>query len=184
MSETPHALLFALGMVVVPMVASCDLIDRPQVHPHPDNVEDESIPAVSSGACDGPDPIPLSEIFDDEGRLLDSPPEEGTLVAVEGIPHANLFCTQKGCNAECCENSCGYLADCAYSLPVGGQLDEFCVAHDDFSCGGTDCSPVCRPFSTDPQNRYRFVGRLEYKEPVRGGGAVLRVDSYCRIDES
>lgn len=39
-------------------------------------------------------------------------PVRGSIVALEGMPRANMICSQRGCASECCDNGCGADTEC------------------------------------------------------------------------
>lgn len=162
-------------------VSSCALFG-PAKEEHPRDVETSSAPKTSGGACEGDDAPTLapSAFFAGPYEPSSARPEAGAIVAFEGVPQAQLVCTQLGCQFECCENSCGALDDCAYVLrDENDRGKEVCLSHDAFACGGHDCSPFCEPFSHAPKQKYRFVGRIDYRDRSAGKTPVLRVDRFC-----
>jgi hypothetical protein len=170
------------GVVASLALTGCAALDGHRPSEHPRDVEQESIPAVSSGECAGPEPTDQASLFEGAYELSDDIPESGTRVTLVGRPMGVLICTQLGCASSCCDNSCGYSPDCPYSLRVG-ENNEVCLQHGDYQCGGTDCSPWCEPFSTDPKHDYRFVGTLRHGEDVDAmGRVVLEVESQCRVE--
>lgn len=175
----------AIGVVAfVTSVAlvGCALLDGHSPSKHPRDVEQESIPAVGSGECDGPEPTAADSLFVGPYEIADDIPESGTTVAFVGEPIGSLTCTQLGCASSCCDNSCGYSPDCPFMLRVD-DYNEVCLQHPDYACGGTDCSPWCEPFSTEPEHDYRFVGTLRHGDGVDfAGRVVLEVESHCRVE--
>lgn len=160
-----------LSVVVAAVcLASCN--SGPQRRPHSSDVETSTAPAAASGECDGAPVFEVASLVPSEAQPASSRPEEGSVVAVEGVPQPQMVCTMLACDAACCNNSCGYARECPYSLRVDDK--EICLLREDFQCGGTDCSGWCSPFSTQPKHRYRFVGKLE--------GAKLHVQKFCRLD--
>ena len=157
---------------LLPALAACYHFEH-----NPKDRELDDVPLLSSGACDGPEVVPLHTLYVGPYELSPERPDAGSSVAFQGTPRPMLICTELGCSWECCENSCGYDPDCAYFLRVD-EYNEVCLASPDFACGGTDCSPWCQPFSTSPRFGYRFTGTITY-DIMR---ATLQVDSYCRVD--
>jgi hypothetical protein len=158
--------------------AACGFVGH-HFEKHRDDIESESIVSTAAGGCSHVEIVAASQLFDGPYEFADDRPVDGTRVAFEGMPQGQLACTQLGCEWECCENSCGYAPECTFSLrPEGDEYNRLCLSHADFACGGTDCSPWCAPFSTEPEHRYRFVGTIHYD----GSRARLDVDEYCRID--
>ena len=141
------------------------------------DIEDPDIPPLSSGACDDVPVMAVQDLYVGPYELSPTRPDAGTVVAFEGRPTAMLMCTERGCEWECCDNACGYDPECACSLRAD-DYNRLCLASDGFACGGTDCSPWCRPFSTAPEYTYRFVGSIRYN----GLLAYLDVAAYCRIE--
>lgn len=164
-------------LVLVVLLPSCGLIGH-HFEKHPDDVESASVAPLSSGACDGVTALAPESLFVGPYELAEDAPEAGTAVAVDGIPDGVLLCTQLGCRWECCDNSCGYEEGCAYTIRVN-SYNAICLSHSDFACGGTDCSPWCRPFSTEPRHTYRFVGTIRYEGL---GRPYIDVTAYCRHD--
>ena len=149
---------------------------------HPRDVETTSAPKVTAGSCEGDEAPTLAPASFFSGlRPSDTRPAAGSIVAFEGIPLAQLICTQKGCQSECCDNSCGFQTECPYVLRDEGapSTNEICLAHSSFECGGTDCSPFCEPFSHAPKQKYRFVGRVEYRNASLGQTPILRIERFC-----
>lgn len=153
--------------------------------PHADDVEVASVPLVASGECDGAPLVDAASFFTGPLVLSDGRPKQGTVIAVDGAPQARMVCTLMGCNSECCNNGCGHSGGCTYVIAAGAE-NEICLGRDDFACGGTDCSGWCRPFSTHPSHRYRFVGEVVYvgvAEPKTSvPGVKLQVQKFCRLD--
>jgi hypothetical protein len=147
-----------------------------RIHEHPDDREDQGVPGIVEGGCDDADVVELSSLFGADGLPAADAPV-GQRVALEANPEGVLICTQRGCNFECCDNGCGYELGCAYQL--GDGLSAVCLDHEDFRCGGSDCSAYCSPLSQAPAHDYRFVGTLE----LRGGRLTLATEAYCRADE-
>lgn len=169
------------GFLAVLALTSCALVG-PSKEDHPRDVETSSAPKVTAGACEGDDAQTLapSTFFDGPFKPSDTRPAAGSIVAFEGIPQAQLICTQLGCNSECCDNSCGFDRDCPYVLrDENDRSNEVCLSHDSFACGGTDCSPFCEPFSHAPKQRYRFVGHIDYREQSLGQTPILRIERFC-----
>jgi hypothetical protein len=170
----------ALGLVLI--LSSCALIG-PSKEQDPRDVETSSAPKITGGACEG-DVAPTlapSTFFAGPFKPSESRPAAGSIVAFEGIPRAQMMCTQKGCEFECCDNHCGFDAECPYVLQdESDPQNEVCLAHSSFACGGTDCSPFCEPFSHTPQQKYRFVGHVDYREQSLGKTPILRVEKFCQ----
>jgi hypothetical protein len=141
------------------------------------DVESDAVPRLAPGRCDDAAVVAATSLFDASFEPSPDRPPEGSRVALEGIPRAVLACTQLGCSWECCDNGCGSSPECTYDLPVGAGTS-VCLAGAGLTCGGTDCSPYCTPFSTAPKRRYRFVGTLRY----RARETFLDLETYCRID--
>ena len=146
------------------------------IQAHPDDVERDDIPDCATTDL----AVMRAEDFfagADPWVPAEDRPEDGETVAVVGWPRGGLLCTQLGCSFDCCDNSCGFMGDCAYSLEAGHPSNQVCLSHEDFACGGTDCSPYCRPFGRDPRHQYRFVGEVFYED---GPDPIIRVKDYCR----
>lgn len=172
----------ALCLVSGLSVLSACALFGPSKEEHPRDVETSSAPKISGGACEGDDAPTLapSSFFAGPYEPSSSRPAIGSIVAFEGIPRANMMCTQKGCEFECCNNSCGAELDCEYVLrDQNDQFNEVCLSHASFACGGSDCSPFCEPFSHAPHQKYRFVGRVEYREKSLGQKPILRIEKFC-----
>lgn len=142
------------------------------------DIEDPNIPAVSSGLCEGAEILSVESLYKEPYLLADALPTEDARVAFEGKPLGGLVCTQLGCDFECCDNSCGYSGDCPFSLKAADGYNYLCLRLESFACGGTDCSPWCEPFSTEPAHDYRFVGKLRYTGKL---SAALEVEAFCRL---
>lgn len=171
----------SIVVVALSCLASCAILG-PSKEENPRNVESANAPKTSDGACEGDDAPTLAPatFFAGPYEASKTRPAAGTFVAFEGIPRAQLICTQKGCNSECCDNSCGYESDCAYVLrDDNDRFNEICLEHSTFNCGGTDCSPFCEPFSSSPKQRYRFVGHIDYREQSLGQTPLLRIERFC-----
>lgn len=165
-----------LGMLLFAF-SSCFL--GPSYEKNDKDVEDAGIEGVSLGLCDDVPVLSVESLFVEPYQLSDQLPAPGARVAFEGKPQGGLICTQLGCNFECCDNSCGYSEDCPFSLEAADGFNRLCLQHKSFACGGTDCSPWCVPFSTEPAHAYRFVGTVEV-----GSGLAnihLKVESFCRL---
>jgi len=159
-------------LACVPVLASCLHFEH-----NPKDRELADVPALSSGACDGPELASLDDLYSGPYALSPGRPDAGSTVAFEGRPEPMLICTELGCAWECCDNSCGTDPGCTYFLPVD-DYNSLCLSSPDFDCGGTDCSPWCQPFSTSPRHDYRFTGTIRYDSMH----ATLDVASYCRVD--
>jgi hypothetical protein len=159
------------GLVLTVAAAAVFLVDcsGDLFRSNPGDVEEEA-PSVATGECDG---VPIF----DRDHLIKRVPRAGTIVALDGVPRARIVCTLKACDTECC-NECGSPVGCPYALP--SDEGDVCLSHPDFQCGGMDCALECNPFSSAPQHRYRFVGKVVY-EPAYGE-PTLEVQKFCRID--
>jgi hypothetical protein len=122
--------------------------------------------------------MPAEALYQAPYVLAENLPPAATRVAFEGVPLGAVLCTQLGCASECCDNGCGFASECPFALPID-RYNELCLVHETYACGGTDCSPWCHPFSTEPRRRYRFVGELSYQGRTR---ASLAVTSVCWDD--
>jgi hypothetical protein len=163
-------------------LSSCALFG-PSKEEHPRDVETSSAPKVTGGACEGDDAPTLAPatFFAGPYEPSDTRPAMGSIIAFEGIPQAQLICTQRGCEFECCDNACGFDADCPYVLrDENDAYNEVCLSHSSFACGGNDCSPFCEPVSHAPRQKYRFVGRVEYREKSLGQTPILRIEKFCQ----
>lgn len=160
-------------------LSACALFG-PSKEEDPRDVEKGDAPKVMAGACDGDQAPTLapSSFFAGPHEASRERPAIGALVAFEGIPRAQIVCSQRGCEFECCDNGCGADTECAYTLGDDAG-NEVCLAHDSFACGGTDCSPFCEPFSSSPKQRYRFVGHIDYREQSLGQTPLLRIERFC-----
>lgn len=172
------------GLVFAVLLSSC-VLERYSKEDHPRDVETTSAPKIDQGACENDDAPTLapSSFFAGPHRASPTRPAAGSVVAFEGVPLAQLICTQLGCESECCDNSCGGSTDCEYVLRDESGVNEVCLSHPSFACGGTDCSAFCEPFSSAPKRRYRFVGRVEYREQSVGQPPILRVERFCQAGE-
>lgn len=150
----------------------------PSKEAHPDNVERDDIPTVASGACGTAPPVDPATYFSGPNVANAVKPPAGTELVFEGVPRGRGLCAQKGCSFECCDNACGSEKDCPYALSVD-EYNHVCLTHPDFTCGGSDCSFFCKPFSDEPRRRYRFVGLVRYDEATR---PILDVTRFCRAD--
>ena len=138
--------------------------------------EEETFLSAEEGGCEV-EVVELSSFFNEDRELSADRPPEGSLITLEGRPQSNMICTMLGCNWECCNNSCGYMTGCAYSLNVD-SYNKICLSHESFSCGGTDCSPWCSPFSSNPQHDYRFYGSVSYED----NWPTLEVERICVVE--
>jgi hypothetical protein len=139
----------------------------------------EAAPPLASGECEGVPVVETDAVF----ASPESRRGAGQVVALDGTPLAGLVCTQMGCAEKCCNNACGSPEGCAFTLAT--EQGNLCLSHKDFACGGTDCSPWCRPFSLTEQGRYRFVGTVVYPaagQEASGNGATLQVQKVCRLN--
>ncbi|MBN2499104.1 MAG: hypothetical protein JXR96_31235 [Deltaproteobacteria bacterium] len=168
----------SLALATCLALCGCELFGH-HFSKHPDDVEMDSAPLASTGACDGAPRIDPASLFDGPYSLAIQAPPEGSRVAVDGRPVPMLICTQLGCAWECCDNACGDELGCTYTLPAGPS-NELCLDGEGFACGGTDCSPWCKPFSTEPEHSYRFIGTLRYEQP---GRAWIEIERFCRHDD-
>ncbi|EAU66222.1 hypothetical protein STIAU_8284 [Stigmatella aurantiaca DW4/3-1] len=139
----------------------------------------EAAGAAASGACQDAPTVELPSLFASPADAA-SRPEAGAVVAMEGTPLAGLVCTLMACDAKCCNNACGSTEGCPFTLAT--EQGNLCLSHQDFACGGTDCSPWCRPFNLSEKRRYRFVGTLSYQAGQEPPGATLHVQKFCPID--
>ncbi|MDP3504546.1 MAG: hypothetical protein Q8S33_29680 [Myxococcales bacterium] len=82
---------------------------------------------------------------------------DGEVVAVEGVPKADVRCTALACADEACCNECSGAYVLEHEGSDGGMA---LVLHLDGlgSCSGWDCNLECQPFGWKPTTRYRFVG--------------------------
>lgn len=158
------------------VAVGCGALLGYRIHEHPDDREDPDVDSVAEGGCADAEIVALASLFGDDGLPAADAPV-GRRLALEGNPEGVLICSQRGCNFECCDNGCGYEIGCAYQLGEG--LSAVCLDHEDFRCGGSDCSAYCSPLSQAPEHDYRFVGTLE----LRGGRLTLALDEYCRADD-
>ncbi|MCA9588453.1 MAG: hypothetical protein KC657_24215 [Myxococcales bacterium] len=163
---------------VAAWMCGCGL--TPTKEAHPEDVE-KPAPSAADGSCDGVPVVAAASLFGGPYQLVDegARPAEGSRVAFEGAPQGIAMCSQKGCAFECCDNACGAATDCPYALTVG-KYNRVCLSNAAFTCGGTDCSGYCTPFSTRAQSSYRFVGTVRYPKGTLGG-AVLEVTGYCKL---
>jgi hypothetical protein len=171
--------------LAVAMLSSCALFG-PSKEDHPRDVETSSVPKTTSGACEGDSAPTLapSTFFVGPYQPSETRPAFGSIVAFEGTPRANMMCSQRGCEFECCDNGCGAEPECEYVLrDETDQFNEVCLAHPSFACGGSDCSPFCEPFSHAPKQRYRFVGRIEYRENDVKRTPILRIERFCQATQ-
>ncbi len=117
----------------------------------------------------------------------------GEMVALEVVPEATIGCTAMACvpvvyedddpppakkPEEICCNQCGG----SYGAALGERLRVQFVGLG--GCTGMDCNYRCEPFGTKPTQRYRFVGRNDFK-PIGKSGAVyatsrFTVEKVCR----
>jgi hypothetical protein len=178
--RTTHFRFILLVAAAAVCVSSCSLFRSS----NPNDVEDEGVPSVASGACDGVPVIDAASLMPAVQRLSANAPASGSVVALEGTPRGELICTAMACSSKCC-NGCGHMPDCTYSLAAGTN-GSICLSHERFECGGMDCDPWCRPFSYTPKHRYRFVGKISYILPHGPEGMLLgvnvEVEKFCRID--
>ena len=164
------------------LLDACGPLFGYEIEDNPRDVEDPGVPAVSATSCTADTVLTADELFAGPYEL-DLAAPLGERIALEGRPRGNAMCTQRGCEFECCRNSCGYPIGCAYILPsVHSELSSYeyvCLDHSSFECGGNDCSPYCAPLSKHPSHDYRFLGTL-----VRESGMLptLRVKEYCRVE--
>jgi hypothetical protein len=143
----------------------------------PANAAGPVAPPAASRECEGVAVVEAASLFEASAR-----PEAGRVVAIDGTPLAGLVCTQRGCDAKCCNNTCGSVEGCAFTLAT--EQGNVCLSHKDFACGGTDCSPWCRPFRLNEEGRYRFVGSVVYPaagQESSGAGATLQVQKFCQV---
>jgi hypothetical protein len=169
------------ALLLVLAMSSCALFG-PSLEEHPRDGETTSAPATNNGTClnDEATTLAPSTLFSAPHRASEDRPAVGSLIAFEGIPQARLVCTQLGCQFECCDNKCGADQECPYVLrDEADPTNEVCLAHSSFACGGSDCSPFCEPFSHAPKQRYRFVGRVDYRQQSLGQTPILRIDRFC-----
>lgn len=148
----------------------------------PENVVPE-LPAAD--ACADAPLVTLEQIADGA--------HAGERVALEVVPRAAITCTLLACVTtvyadeeppppkkpeEVCCNQCGGM----YEAQLGDRL------HVQFTglpgCTGMDCNYHCEPFGTKPTQRYRFVGKNDFK-PVGKSGAIyatswFTVEKVCR----
>lgn len=172
------ALLAVSGLSVL---SACALFG-PSKEEHPRDVETASAPKVSSGSCEGDDAPTLatSSFFVGPHEPSAARPASGSVVAFEGIPRANMMCSQRGCEFECCDNGCGAEPECEYVIgDANDRFNQVCLSHSSFACGGSDCSPFCEPFSHAPKQKYRFVGRVEYRDNALGQTPILHIEKLC-----
>jgi hypothetical protein len=144
---------------------------------NPKDIEAD-FPALASGQCGSVAPRKAEDVFSGVGILSLSAPAPGTTVAFDGVPHAEPACTQAGCSGTCCNNPCGWVKGCPYTLRTPDGLNQICLDGAGFGCGGTDCSPWCSPFSTEPAHTYRLVGQILYA----GNIPIVTVTSVCRLE--
>lgn len=141
------------------------------------------VETTAAAACAPDDEVPALDpttLFAGPREPSPTRPERGSRVAFEGVPQANILCSQRGCEFECCDNGCGSNAECTYALHVDA-VNQVCLDEASFECGGTDCSPYCVPFSQSPKRRYRFVGTIDYRDGTLGTPPVLRIERYCAL---
>ncbi|WP_225408833.1 hypothetical protein [Stigmatella hybrida] len=149
----------------------------------PANAAEAVAPPLASKECEGVAVVEAASVFASPEGAGGMRPAAGQVVAIDGTPLAGLVCTQMGCDAKCCNNTCGSVEGCPFTLAT--EQGNLCLSHKDFACGGTDCSPWCRPFSLTEQGRYRFVGTLAYPAPgqeASGNGATLQVQKVCQLN--
>lgn len=173
MRKTAAAAFVSLASAAV--VPSCF---APSPEANPEDVERDDIATVASGACGARTPDDALALFSGPNGPNARRPAEGTELVLDGVPRGRNVCTGRGCSFECCDEPCGGEPDCTYALAVD-EFNSVCLAHASFTCGGSDCSPYCAPFSLEPKRRYRFVGAVRY-DAVRRPTLVLT--SYCRVD--
>lgn len=164
------------GWLVIVGFSACSL--GPSFEKNERDVESEAILGIDSGACDHVGVLTVESLYAAPYQLTDNLPPEGVKVAFDGKPQGSVLCTQLGCNFECCNNSCGYSPDCPFLLRAADGYNDLCLRNEGFACGGTDCSPWCEPFSTEPAHPYRFVGTLKYTGKL---SATLDVETFCRL---
>ena len=166
------------GLVAACAMSACAVFG-PSKEDHPKDVE------ANAAACEGAEQVPTLEpasFFAGPYEASTTRPDAGSVIALEGVPRANMICSQRGCQSECCDNGCGADVECAYVLAVDA-FNQVCLDHPSFDCGGTDCSGYCTPFSKSPTQRYRFVGRVEYRESL-GKTPMLRIERFCTTQVS
>jgi hypothetical protein len=103
---------------------------------------------------------------------------DGEVIAVEGVPKANVHCTELACPGAVCCNECSG----AYVLDhEGADGGTDLVLHLDGvgSCSGWDCNLDCTPFGRKPTTRYRFVGLNSYTSENGVATSRFLVDRVC-----
>ncbi|MDC0710213.1 hypothetical protein POL68_17180 [Stigmatella sp. ncwal1] len=173
-----HSPSLVLAAVAALLLTSCHAGHNKAVPPA--NAGAEGAGASASGDCQGVPTVELASLFTSPEASTSARPEAGAVVAVEGMPLGGLACTLMGCDAKCCNNTCGSVEGCAYTL--ASEQGNLCLNHKDFACGGTDCSPWCRPFSLSAERRYRFVGTLSFPAGQEAPGATLHVQKFCPLN--
>ncbi|MDP3234630.1 MAG: hypothetical protein Q8N26_17755 [Myxococcales bacterium] len=103
---------------------------------------------------------------------------DGEVIAVEGVPTANVHCTALACADEACCNECsgGYVLEHEGSdggMPLVLHLDGL------GSCSGWDCNLECQPFGWKPTTRYRFVGLNSFTSENGVATSRFLVDRVC-----
>jgi hypothetical protein len=103
---------------------------------------------------------------------------DGEVIAVEGVPKANVRCIERACANDVCCNECSGTYVLEHHGADGGMnlvlhLDEL------GSCTGWDCNLNCTPFGWKPTTRYRFVGLNSFT--TQNGVATSRflVERVC-----
>lgn len=165
----------AIFLAVALPLSACALFG-PSKEDDPRNVETPT----DRCAPDQTQTVLAASLFSGPNQVSSTRPVRGSVVALEGVPRSKMICSQRGCDSECCNNGCGADAECPYALRVD-DTNEVCLANGTFECGGTDCKSYCAPFGQSPQQRYRFIGVIEYRAASLGQTPLLEVQRWCVV---